>query len=104
MKNAQMDKLSAEGRKTENHDDGIVKKSAERTLTPIKAIRAYCLECSCGSANEVRLCPITDCELYPYREGHNPNIKARTYTDEERALMRERARRLNEQQRHLPDD
>lgn len=46
-------------------------------LTPIKAIRAKCLECMCGQATEVRLCPITDCSLYPYRMGHNPNRKGK---------------------------
>ena len=40
--------------------------------TPIKSIRAKCLECSCGQIVEVRLCPITDCPLYPYRMGHRP--------------------------------
>lgn len=40
--------------------------------TPIKSIRAKCLECSCGQIVEVRLCPVTDCPLYPYRMGHRP--------------------------------
>lgn len=40
--------------------------------TPIKAIRAKCLECCCGSATEVRLCGITDCALWEYRSGHRP--------------------------------
>ena len=71
---------------------GIVEKSESKKLTPIKAIRAYCLDCSCGSAYEVRLCPIKDCPLYPFREGHNPNIK-REYTDEQRKQMAERMRR-----------
>lgn len=44
-------------------------------LTPLKAIRAKCLDCSCGNPNEVRLCPIRDCPLYPYRDGHNPKRK-----------------------------
>lgn len=44
-------------------------------MTPLKAIRAKCLDCSCGSANEVRLCPIKDCALYEYRFGHNPSRK-----------------------------
>ena len=44
-------------------------------LTPIKAIRVKCLDCCCGSAREVELCPILDCSLYPYRFGKNPNIK-----------------------------
>lgn len=41
-------------------------------LTPMKAIRKKRLECSCGSFNEVKLCPIEKCPLYPYRFGHRP--------------------------------
>jgi hypothetical protein len=37
--------------------------------TPIKAIRAYCIECSGDSLKEVRECPIVDCPLHPYRMG-----------------------------------
>ena len=51
-------------------------------MTPIKAIRAKCLDCCCGSYKEVELCPCADCSLYPYRFGKNPNIKL---TDEQRA-------------------
>ena len=47
-------------------------------LTPIKAIRAKCLDCCCGSAKEVEPCPIPDCSLYPYRFGKNPKLKGRT--------------------------
>lgn len=48
-------------------------------LRPLKAIRAKCLDCCCGSAHEVRLCPCEDCSLYPYRFGKNPNLQgART--------------------------
>ena len=46
-------------------------------LSPAKAMRAKCLDCCCGIAQEVRLCPITDCSLYPYRMGHNPNRKGK---------------------------
>lgn len=41
-------------------------------LTPIKAIRAYCIECSGGQKKEVKECPITKCTLYPYRMGKRP--------------------------------
>lgn len=41
--------------------------------TPLNAIRAKCLDCSAGSASEVKTCPITTCPLYPYRLGKNPN-------------------------------
>ncbi len=43
-----------------------------KKLTPIRAIRAKCLDCSAGSAKEVRLCVIPDCPLYMYRMGKNP--------------------------------
>lgn len=99
-----MGNLSTEARNMKNQPDGQVKNSVERTLTPIKAIRAYCLGCSCGSASEVRLCPITDCELYPYREGHNPNYKPREYSDEERARMREHGRAMRAMQMRKNDD
>lgn len=44
-------------------------------MTPLKAIRAKCLDCMCDQAQEVRLCPCEDCALYPYRMGHNPSRK-----------------------------
>lgn len=43
-------------------------------MTPLKAIRAKCLDCCCGQANEVRLCACTDCTLFPYRMGKNPAL------------------------------
>ena len=46
-----------------------------KILTPLKAIRAKCLDCCCGQYNEVKLCPSRECPLYPYRDGHNPNRK-----------------------------
>lgn len=65
-------------------------------LTPVKAIRAYCLDCMCGSSNEVKVCSCDGkrsalCPLYKYRLGHNPNIK-REYSEEERMRMTERLR------------
>ena len=44
-------------------------------LTPLKAIRAKCLDCCCGQVAEVKLCPAEDCPIWPYRMGHNPNRK-----------------------------
>ena len=44
-----------------------------RHLTPIRSIRAKCLDCCCGQVQEVRLCPAESCALWPYRMGHNPN-------------------------------
>ena len=41
--------------------------------TPLKAIRKSCLDCTNGQPKEVRLCPVIDCALYPYRFGRRPN-------------------------------
>ena len=44
-------------------------------LTPVKAIKKHCLECSGNSKKELRECVINNCPLYPYRMGKNPNRK-----------------------------
>lgn len=44
-----------------------------KKLTPMKAIRAKCLDCCCGQPSEVRKCPATDCPLFRYRFGKNPS-------------------------------
>jgi len=43
-----------------------------RTRTPMKAIRAKCLDCSCYQPKEVRLCTVKACPLYPFRMGKRP--------------------------------
>ena len=45
---------------------------AKNIKTPIKSIRAKCLDCTCGSLKEIRLCPVIKCPLYPYRFGKRP--------------------------------
>lgn len=42
------------------------------TLTPVKAIRKKCVDCSGGSSKEVSHCQILDCPLYLYRMGKRP--------------------------------
>lgn len=44
----------------------------KKTLTPIKSIRAKCLECG-GRPSLVRNCDTRDCPLFFYRMGKNPN-------------------------------
>lgn len=41
--------------------------------TPIKAIRAKCIDCCAGQVSEVRKCPVEDCPLHPYRMGKRPS-------------------------------
>ena len=62
-------------------------------MTPLKAIRAKCLDCVCGQPQEVRLCPCKDCPLYPFRMGKNPNISV---TDEERSRRAQQLQKTRE--------
>ena len=41
--------------------------------TPLKSIRKKCVDCCCGSNKEIRLCPVINCALYPYRMGRRPD-------------------------------
>lgn len=46
---------------------------SKTATSPLRAIRAKCLNCSGDMANEVRECIMRDCSLWPFRMGHNPN-------------------------------
>lgn len=50
-------------------------------LTPMRAIRQKCLECSNGQPKEVRLCPVKNCALHSYRMGHRPANEENTVED-----------------------
>lgn len=50
-------------------------------LTPIKAIRAKCLDCCCNHPSEVRICTAVKCPLYPYRMGKRPKTDIVTPED-----------------------
>lgn len=50
-------------------------------MTPMKAIRAKCLDCCCGSALEVRLCPVEKCPLHLLRFGKRPKTDKDTGTE-----------------------
>jgi hypothetical protein len=47
-----------------------------QTRTPMKAIRAKCLDCSCYQPKEVRLCTVMNCPLWPFRMGKRPKKEA----------------------------
>lgn len=44
----------------------------EHVESPIKAIRAKCIDCSGKSAAESRKCVAINCPLWPFRMGVNP--------------------------------
>lgn len=52
--------------------DAIKEITETRELTKTKAIRLKCLDCSGGSASEVRECIIPLCPLWPFRMGSKP--------------------------------
>ncbi|MBX3008033.1 MAG: hypothetical protein KF816_08410 [Melioribacteraceae bacterium] len=51
---------------------------SKKGITPLKAIKKHCLECSGYEMKQVRECVIKDCVLFPFRQGFNPNRKGCT--------------------------
>lgn len=43
--------------------------------SPLKAIRAFCIDCMGGQVREVKLCPSQICPLHAFRMGKNPYRK-----------------------------
>ena len=41
----------------------------EVNLTPIRAIRKFCVECMVFCADEIERCTAQNCPLYPFRSG-----------------------------------
>lgn len=62
----------------------------DKLKNPVKAIRAFCLNCCGESASEVKLCPSIRCALYPFRFGKNPFRSKREMTEEQREKAAER--------------
>jgi hypothetical protein len=61
-------------------------------MSPLKAIRANCLDCCAGSAQEVVKCMALRCPSWPFRMGTNPYRKPPS--DEQQQAMQERGRHL----------
>ena len=58
--------------------------------SPLKAIKAYCYECSGGQREEVKHCAVKNCELYAFRSGKNPYRKKRELSQEQKDAIRMR--------------
>jgi len=41
-------------------------------MSPLKAIRKFCVECMGGSAQGVTACTSPKCNLFSFRSGHRP--------------------------------
>ena len=64
-----------------------------KKTTPLQAIKEHCLECSDGQKQEVKLCPVTECKLYPFRSGKNPFSK-RKLSEEQKQALAERMKNI----------
>lgn len=60
----------------------------KKITSPLKAIKAFCIECNCGQASEVPRCPCTDCPLYEFRRGKNPYRKQASEEQREKSRAR----------------
>lgn len=70
-------------------------------MTPLKAIKEFCYQCSGENRAEVTRCTAPKCPLYPYRKGHNPN--KREMTDEQREAAAKRLKEAREANRRTTD-
>lgn len=59
----------------------------KKITNPVKAIKAYCLNCVGGQRAEVYLCPCVNCELYAFRTGVNPYRKKREINEDTKVAL-----------------
>ncbi|MDO8667643.1 MAG: hypothetical protein Q7K35_00915 [bacterium] len=77
----------------------------KKCISPLKLIRAKCLDCVGGSAKEVKLCTCdgiqsTSCALFPCRFGKRPaEGKKRIFTDKQRQEIADRFKKAREAKR-----
>ncbi len=75
-----------------------------KEITPMKAIRQKCLDCSCGQLSEIKECPIKKCPLYSFRMGYkldeNGNRrKGKPLSEEAKKKATDRLRKLAEERK-----
>jgi hypothetical protein len=61
-------------------------------------IRVRCMDCCGEQSEEVRKCVAVACASWPYRMGKNP-FRKNDLSEEQRAVLRERALKMNAQRR-----
>ncbi len=56
----------------------VAREAGHKPMSPLKAIRAKCYDCSYFQLNEIRLCKAVNCALWPFRAGKHPGrVEAR---------------------------
>lgn len=84
-----MDELFDEYNEDETESD------KEEIKSPLKAIRAFCIDCMGGQVREVKLCPSQICPLHAFRMGKNPYRK-RELSPEHLAKLQEARKKAKE--------
>jgi hypothetical protein len=69
----------------------------EPITSPLKAIRANCVDCMGGQARLVSSCELAGCPLWNYRMGKNP-FRTRKVSEEERERLRTRMKELRKRE------
>jgi hypothetical protein len=50
----------------------VAREAGHVPMTPLKAIRTKCFDCSYYQVTEIRLCEAIGCPLWPFRAGKHP--------------------------------
>jgi hypothetical protein len=91
-----------EGRDPRTMSPAELAEMGHKPMSPLRAIRAHCLDCCGGSAQEVAKCMALNCPSWAFRMGTNPHRKRPS--DEHRQAMQERGRRLARANKSLPSE
>lgn len=84
----------------EDEGDTVVDENGNKVITsPLKAIRANCIQCCGDSRYEVKLCEIKKCPLWHFRFGKNPFNKRANMSEEERKIISERMKKAHREGR-----
>ncbi|UFW88949.1 hypothetical protein BjapCC829_10790 [Bradyrhizobium barranii] len=63
----------------------VAREAGHEQQSPLRAIRAKCLDFSCYQISEVRLCEAIKCPLWPFRAGKHPRHAAHEKTPSDSA-------------------
>jgi hypothetical protein len=96
------DRGHLEGRDPRTMSRDELAEMGHKPMSPLRAIRAHCLDCCGSSAQEVAKCIALRCPSWPFRVGSNPYRDSPS--DEQREAMQERGRRLAKANKSLRSD
>lgn len=70
-------------------EEGNIK---EQPTSVMAAIRAKCIDCTCGALGRIKNCEVLTCPIHHLRMGKNPH-RTRNMTDEQRQAAAERLKK-----------